>query len=68
MSVWLSLFRNSRAGYHGNMKGNGLLLGATLVIGKGDNPAIIYQYLAKEFGDHADPQLVLKAAKEIAKE
>ena len=50
------------------MKGDGLLLGATLVIGKGDNPAIIYQYLAKEFGDHADPQLVLKAAKEIAKE
>ena len=61
----MSLFRNSRAGYHGNLKGDGLLLGATLVIGKGDNPEIIYQHLSKEFGDHVDPQTVLEAAKKI---
>ena len=65
LSVWLSFIRNSRAGFHGNMKGDGLLLGATLVIGKGEKPDIIYQHLSKEFGDHADPQTVLEAAKKI---
>ena len=68
MSVWLNLIRNYRAGFHlfhGNLKGDGLLLGATLVIGEGEKPDIIYQHLSKEFGDNADPQTVLEAAKKI---
>lgn len=52
------------SGVEGNIKGDGTILGSTLVVGPGDQ-GILYEYRAREFGDMADVQDVLKAIKKI---
>ena len=51
-SVIQSVLRARSAGFSGNMKGDGTLLGATLVVGAQEQ-GILFQYQAREFGDHA---------------
>ena len=63
--VWKSFWQSYHKGFHGNMAGDGTLLGSTLVVGPGDQ-GILFQYRSAEFGDHADPSDVLAAAKQIA--
>lgn len=67
-SVWGSLYNSWSEGFKGNMKGDGTLLGSSLVIDKGENPAILYQYRSQEFGDRAPPQEILEAAQKIKKD
>jgi len=63
-----SIIRNGRRasneGFKGNYEGEGRLLGGVLVIGPGTQ-GVIFDYREKEFGDHPDPQEVLKAARTI---
>ena len=46
------MLRARSGGFSGNLEGDGTLLGATLVLGPGEQ-GILYQYQATEFGDHA---------------
>jgi len=48
------------------MKGDGTILGSTLVVGPRDQ-GILYEFRSSEFGDMADTQEVLKAVKKIQK-
>ena len=52
LSVVQSFLRARSGGFSGNVEGDGTLLGATLVLGSGDQ-GILFQYQAREFGDHA---------------
>ena len=52
VSVIQSYLRARSAGFSGNIKGDGTLLGGMLVVGPSDQ-GIVYQYQASEFGDHA---------------
>eukprot|EP00731_Ephydatia_muelleri_P010614 Em0005g1200a len=62
--AWKSMWRSYHKGFHGNLKGDGTILGSTLVIGPVDQ-GILFEYRSAEFGDHADPEDVLAAAKQI---
>lgn len=62
-TYWSSWSAHS-AGITGNMKGDGTLLGSTLVVGPGDQ-GILFQHRSREFQDRVDPQDVLKAVKEM---
>ena len=53
-----------RARSGGNMEGDGTLLGASLVLGPGDQ-GIVFQYQASEFGDHAPLQNITAAVDSI---
>ena len=64
--MWKSLWRSYHKGFSGNTEGDGTLLGSTLVIGPGDR-GILFEYRSAEFGDHADLEDVLEAAKQIAR-
>ncbi len=46
------------------MEGDGTLLGGLMVVSK--EKGIVFYYAEKEFGDHADKNDVLEAAKKIA--
>lgn len=65
-STYRSGWNAYSAGVKGNLKGDGTLLGSTLVIGPGDQ-GILFEYRSKDFGDKADVQEVLKAVKKISK-
>ena len=52
LSVIQSFLRARSGGFSGNIEGDGTLLGATLVMGPGEQ-GILFQYQAIEFGDHA---------------
>ena len=47
------------------MKGDGTLLGSTLVVGPGDQ-GILFEYHSKEFGDHAELAEILEAVRKIS--
>lgn len=65
IQTYTSGYRAYRRGIHGNMKGDGTLLGSTLVVGRSDQ-GILYEYHSKEFGDNAaDIEKILEAAKKI---
>ena len=56
---------NARSsGVEGNLKGDGTILGSTLVVGPG-NQGILYEFRSTEFGDMANMQAVLEAVKKI---
>ena len=57
--------RARSGGFSGNMEGDGTLLGASLVLGPGDQ-GIVFQYQASEFGDHAPLQNITAAVDSIA--
>ena len=61
----LSLLRARSGGFSGNMEGDGTLLGGTLVVGPRDQ-GILFQYQAKEFGDHAPLHDIATAVDNIA--
>lgn len=49
------------------MKGDGTLLGSTLVVGPGEQ-GILFQHRSREFQDRVDPQDVLKAVQRLDKD
>ena len=65
LSVVQSFLRARSGGFSGNVEGDGTLLGATLVLGSGDQ-GILFQYQAKEFGDHASLHNISTAVDAIA--
>ena len=63
-SVIRSFLNASFEGVSGNMKGDGTLLGSSLVVGPGDQ-GILFQHRSREFGDRANIKDILKAVQEI---
>ena len=63
-STYLRHWSAHSSGISGNMKGDGSLLGSTLVVGSQDQ-GILYEHRSRVFGDRADPQQVLDAVKKI---
>ncbi|KAK3735219.1 hypothetical protein QZH41_010027, partial [Actinostola sp. cb2023] len=63
-SVWKSYFRSTNAGFEGNFKGEGRILGGVIVMGAGDE-GILLQHQEKEFGDHVEVEDVRKAIQKI---
>ena len=63
-SVICSFLSASFEGVSGNMKGDGTLLGSSLVVGPGDQ-GILFQYRSREFGDRANVKDILKAVENI---
>ena len=61
------MLRARSGGFPGNLKGDGTLLGATLVLGPGEQ-GILYQYQASEFGDHAPLENITAAVNKISSE
>uniref|UniRef100_A0A8C6KHT2 Peroxiredoxin-like 2A n=1 Tax=Nothobranchius furzeri TaxID=105023 RepID=A0A8C6KHT2_NOTFU len=62
--VWQNFIRAWRAGYQGNMNGEGFILGGVFVIGAGDQ-GILLEHQEKEFGNKVEIADVLQAAKKI---
>ncbi|KAL5019243.1 hypothetical protein ScPMuIL_004965 [Solemya velum] len=66
VGVISNIYRNTKKNIKGNMEGEGRLLGGVFVIGPGDQ-GILFHHEEKEFGDHADINQVLQAAKRVKK-
>ncbi|KAJ8418089.1 hypothetical protein AAFF_G00137980 [Aldrovandia affinis] len=67
LGVWQNFLRAWKAGYQGNMNGEGFVLGGVFVIGAGEQ-GILLEHREKEFGNIVDNAAVLDAAKKIKKE
>jgi hypothetical protein len=63
-SVWKNLKRAMSAGFKGDMKGEGRLLGGVLVIGS-NNQGILYEHREAVWGDHADINKIKEACQKI---
>ena len=61
---WHSIKSLWQADAKGNLKGDGLQLGGSMVIGPGDQ-GILFQHQSREFGDRADPKDILAAVQKI---
>lgn len=61
---WTNYLRARNAGHHGNMDGEGRLMGGLFVIGAGDQ-GVLFEYREKAFGDHADLKDVMEAVEKI---
>ena len=59
-----SFWQSRSAGINDNMRGDGTLLGSSLVIGPGDQ-GILFQHCSREFGDRAKNQDILRAAERL---
>ncbi|CAB1343876.1 unnamed protein product [Coregonus sp. 'balchen'] len=64
LGVWQNFMRAWKAGYQGNMLGEGFVLGGVFVIGAG-NQGILLEHREKEFGNKVENEDVLEAAKRI---
>jgi len=64
LGVWRNFIRANKAGYQGNMNGEGFILGGVFVIGAG-NQGILLEHREKEFGDKVENADVLEAVKKI---
>ncbi|XP_072279958.1 peroxiredoxin-like 2A [Pyxicephalus adspersus] len=64
LGVWQNFRRAWKAGFEGNLEGEGFILGGVFVIGSG-NQGILLEHREKEFGDKANLTAVLEAAKKI---
>ncbi|KAM9326220.1 peroxiredoxin-like 2A [Gastrophryne carolinensis] len=64
LGVWQNFRRAWKAGFEGNLEGEGLILGGVFVIGS-NNQGILLEHREKEFGDKANMTAVLEAAKKI---
>lgn len=64
LGVWQNFRRAWKAGFEGNLEGEGLILGGVFVIGSG-NQGILLEHREKEFGDKANLTAILEAAKKI---
>ncbi|XP_075073251.1 peroxiredoxin-like 2A [Mixophyes fleayi] len=67
LGVWQNFVRAWKAGFEGNLEGEGLILGGMFVIGSG-NQGILLEHREKEFGDKVNLTAVLEAAKKINKQ
>ncbi len=63
---WHGLKSSWQTTAQGNLKGDGTLLGGTMVIGTGDQ-GILFQHQSREFGDRADLDQILAAVQKINK-
>lgn len=63
-SVWINFIRARKSGYHGNLDGEGFILGGVFVIGPGKQ-GILLEHREKEFGDKVNIDAVLEALKTI---
>uniref|UniRef100_A0A3P8Z3X9 Peroxiredoxin-like 2A n=1 Tax=Esox lucius TaxID=8010 RepID=A0A3P8Z3X9_ESOLU len=64
LGVWQNFMRAWKAGYQGNMLGEGFVLGGVFVIGAG-NQGILLEHREKEFGNKVEKEDVLEAVKRI---
>jgi len=64
--TYVNLIRSYRRGTQGNLDGDGTILGAVYVIGPGDK-GVVYEHREGTFGDNVDVDLVLEAARKLAK-
>ena len=64
IKTWTNFLRARNSGYHGNMDGEGRLMGGLFVIGAGDQ-GVLFEYREKEWGDHADLKDVVEAVEKI---
>ncbi|XP_069835324.1 peroxiredoxin-like 2A [Dendropsophus ebraccatus] len=64
LGVWQNFRRAWKAGYEGNLEGEGFILGGVFVIGSGKQ-GILLEHREKEYGDKANLTAVLEAAKKI---
>uniref|UniRef100_A0A8C8G407 Peroxiredoxin-like 2A n=1 Tax=Oncorhynchus tshawytscha TaxID=74940 RepID=A0A8C8G407_ONCTS len=64
LGVWQNFMRAWKAGYHGNMLGEGFVLGGVFVIGAG-NQGILLEHREEEFGNKVENEDVLQAVKRI---
>ncbi|CAJ0955465.1 unnamed protein product [Ranitomeya imitator] len=64
LGVWQNFRRAWKAGFEGNLEGEGLILGGVFVVGSGKQ-GILLEHREKEFGDKANLTAVLEAAKKI---
>ena len=55
---------NLSSGITGNLKGEGTILGSTIVVGSGEQ-GILYEHRAREFGDLPDIDSVMDAVEMI---
>ena len=60
----LMAFRQASSTVEGNLKGDGTLLGGSLVVGPG-NQGIIFQHQSRGFGDRAKLEDIVKAIENI---
>ena len=67
LSVLKSTWRARSSGVQGNLKGEGRLLGSTMVVGPGKQ-GILFEYHQKEFGDHAKLSDIIEAVRKIKNE
>jgi len=65
-SVWKNIYQSSKQGYAGNFSGEGRILGAVYVIGKGED-GIYFEHQEAVFGDHPDLSKVMDGVKEMVK-
>uniref|UniRef100_A0A4W5PW73 Peroxiredoxin-like 2A n=1 Tax=Hucho hucho TaxID=62062 RepID=A0A4W5PW73_9TELE len=64
LGVWQNFMRAWKAGYQGNMLGEGFVLGGVFVIGAG-NQGILLEHREEEFGNKVENEDVLEAVKKI---
>lgn len=64
--TYKSMWSASSSGIEGNFKGDGTLLGSTLVVGPGEQ-GILFQHRSREFQDLVDPKDILEAVERIPK-
>ena len=64
VQTWVNFFRAQNAGFHGNMDGEGRLMGGLFVVGSADQ-GVLFEYREKAWGDHADLKDVRAAIEKI---
>ncbi|KAJ8360293.1 hypothetical protein SKAU_G00168180 [Synaphobranchus kaupii] len=67
LGVWQNFIRAWKAGYQGNMDGEGFILGGVFVIGAGKQ-GILLEHREKEFGNIVSNTAILDAVKKIQKD
>ena len=64
IGVWKAGLRALRKDIVWDLKGEGRILGGVFVIGPGEQ-GILFDHLAKDFGDEVDPKDVMTAVEKI---
>ncbi|KAH7730445.1 protein-tyrosine phosphatase [Aphelenchoides avenae] len=62
ISTYLNAYGAKKSGVHGNMEGEGRLLGGVYLINKDQ---MVYSHLERDWGDHADPNEIRAALKRL---
>eukprot|EP00658_Telonema_sp_P-2_P060591 TRINITY_DN4947_c0_g1_i1.p3 TRINITY_DN4947_c0_g1~~TRINITY_DN4947_c0_g1_i1.p3 ORF type:complete len:123 (+),score=24.67 TRINITY_DN4947_c0_g1_i1:341-709(+) len=61
-SIVSKVWQSSASGFPGTLEGDGMTLGGVLLVSK---DGIAFEHLESEFGDRADPEDVVQAAREL---